>query len=152
MMPILPADCLTCTPPLHNFTHPPNPKLDKRLRKWINWHIMLYFLNCVVEQITKQDIILGVSTVLVYEYGVSSFSERPASTWETKKSPTVNRELTKGWAMLQWVCPSFTYSLWHHHKLVFNCIEHFQPACSNRIIFLFKKTQTVLEISEYSVR
>lgn len=39
---------------------------------------MLYFLNCVVEQITKQDIILGVSTVPVYEYGVSSFSERPA--------------------------------------------------------------------------
>lgn len=72
---------------------------------------MLYFLNCVVEQITKQDIILDVSTVLVYEYGVSRFSERPASTWLTKKSPTVNRELTKVWAMLEWTCPSFRYSL-----------------------------------------
>lgn len=67
MMPILLADCLTCTPPLHNVSHPANPKLDKPLRKSINWHIMLCFLNCVVEQIEKQDIILGVSTVLVYE-------------------------------------------------------------------------------------
>lgn len=72
---------------------------------------MLYFLNCVVERIAKQDIILGVSTVLVYECGVSHFSEIPASTWLTKKLPIVNRELTKSWAMSQWACPSFRYSL-----------------------------------------